>query len=130
MSVDGRAGYTLDAGALIAFERGDERIRKLIARAVRQRLPLHVPATALAQAWRGGPRQARLSRLLASGHVGVPVLDEQAARRVGLLCGKSRHHDIVDVHVAVDAREHRHQVVTSDPDDLRRVDPGLGIVEI
>jgi hypothetical protein len=36
----------------------------------------------------------------------------------------------VDVHVVVHARYHRHAVITSDRDDLRRVDPTLRIIEI
>jgi predicted nucleic acid-binding protein len=123
-------GLTLDAGALIAYERGDERVRALLAIAVDDALAVDVPAGALAQVWRGGPRQARLARLLAGHEVQVPALDEQAARAVGVLCGQSGHHDIVDVHVALHAMETGHHVVTSDPDDIRAVNPSLPIIVV
>ena len=66
-------GLTLDTGALLALERGDSRIRALLRRTLETGLPLSVPAGAVAQAWRGGPRQARVARLLAEeqGHTVV-----------------------------------------------------------
>jgi hypothetical protein len=42
---------------------------------------------------------------------------------VGLMSAESCHADIVDVHVALCARERDHAVVTSDRDDLARIDP-------
>jgi hypothetical protein len=50
------------------------------------------------------------------------------ARTVGLLCARSGHDDVIDVHVALCARERRHAVVTSDPEDISRVDPALPII--
>jgi hypothetical protein len=47
---------------------------------------------------------------------------------VGLLCARSGHDDVIDVHVALCARERRHAVITSDPDDISRVDPRLPII--
>ena len=93
-------------------------------------LPLSVPAGVVAQAWRGGPRQARVARLLADPDVRVVPLDDMTARAVGLLCGRSGHRDIVDVHVVLAAQEQRHTVVTSDPEDLRAVHPGLPLIEV
>ena len=58
------------------------------------------------------------------------MYDEFAARAVGVLCGLSGHADVVDVHVVVHARRRGHAVVTSDPEDLRRVDPTLRIIEV
>jgi len=42
-------GYTLDAGALIAVDRGDRRMAFLIGRAFERQAVLTVPAAALAQ---------------------------------------------------------------------------------
>ena len=123
-------GLTLDTGALIALERGDERVRALLRRAIEERLQLHVVAPVVAQAWRGGPRQARLARLLDAREVEVPPLDAVTARAVGLLSGRSGHADIVDVHVALHARDRGHAVVTSDPTDIGRVDPGLTVIVV
>jgi hypothetical protein len=91
---------------------------------------IHVVAGALAQVWRGSPRQALVSRFLKADGVDVVTLDEATARAVGELCGRSGHSDVVDVHVVLHARQHRHRVVTSDPDDLRRVDPGVQLIVV
>jgi len=123
-------GLTIDTGALIGIERGQNRVLAVLELARRRGHELHVVPGVLAQAWRGGPRQARLAQFLASPEVMVPEFDETTARLVGELCGLSGHHDIVDVHVVLHARLHGHRVVTSDPDDLRRVDPRLPVVLI
>lgn len=123
-------GLTLDTGALLALERGDPRIRALLRRAEQNALPLAVPAGVVAQAWRGGPRQARVARLLADPAVTVAVLDDPTARAVGLLCGRTGHSDVVDVHVALHARQQGHAAVTSDADDLHRVDPSLPLIVV
>ena len=124
-------GLTLDTGALIAVESANPRIRALLAHAQRAGLPIHVPATVVAQAWRGGfRRQALIALLLNARELDVIPLDEDTARLIGVLCGRSGHADIVDVNVVQHARLHGHTVVTSDPDDLRRVDPALPIVTV
>lgn len=93
-------------------------------------LGLAVPADVVAQAWRGGPRQARVTRLLGDPAVQVIPLDDVTARAVGLLCGRSGHPDVIDVHVALHAHEHGHAVVTSDPGNLHAVDPGLHLIAV
>ncbi len=54
-----------------------------------------VPAPVLAEAWRGGSRQAKLARLLAL--CVVDDMNAEHAEEVGVLAGKSKHDDIVDV---------------------------------
>lgn len=100
---------TLDTGALVALERGAPRVRALLQRAADNQIPLSVPAGVVAQAWRGGPPQARVARLLGDPSVDVAPLDGTVARAVGLLCGRSGHSDIVDVHVAMSARDLDHR---------------------
>ena len=117
----------LDAGALIAFERGDKRVRALARLAGDTDAVLVVPAAALAQAWRDGQRQARLAALMASRTSVVDMLDEPGAKATGVLCGRSRTADVVDASVVVAARLRRAPVVTGDPVDLRRVDPSLEV---
>ncbi|MDO5067883.1 MAG: PIN domain nuclease [Propionibacteriaceae bacterium] len=124
------AGLVLDTGALLALERGDAKVRALLTRAVEHGLPLTVPVGVVAQAWRGGPRQARVAALLRDPTVQVVPLDELTARAVGVLCGRTGHADVVDVHVTLHARERAHAVVTSDPDDLSAVDPGLHLIVV
>ncbi|HEY6506476.1 MAG TPA: PIN domain-containing protein [Vicinamibacterales bacterium] len=115
-------GLTLDAGALIAFERNDRTAVALVARSLMHGYALAVPAGVVAQVWRNGRRQARLARLLGARDVEIAVLDDQRAREAGQLCGVTGTHDIVDASVILCARARRHRIVTSDPDDLRRLD--------
>lgn len=89
-----------------------------------------IPAGVLAQVWRGGPRGALLARLLQDPSVTVVQLDEHEAKLVGELAGSTGHADVVDVHVALTARRLRHVVVTSDPDDIARVDPTLDLIVV
>jgi hypothetical protein len=88
-----------------------------------------IPAGAIAQAWRG-PRQVRLARLIRSRDVEVAVMTLSVARTIGEMCADTGHADIIDVHVALCARERAHAVVTSDPDDLTRVDPTLPLIRV
>ena len=122
------AGVTLDAGALIAIERGGPRMQALIDEAVAAGADVAVPAAVLGQAWRGTQRQALLARFLRLAIVDVVSLDEPAARTAGVLCGRAATDDIVDASVVVCARLRRHSVVTSDRSDLSRLDPDLRLL--
>ncbi len=86
-----------------------------------------VPVGTIAQAWRSS-RQVRLARLLKSRDIDIAVLTPNVARTVGLMCARSGHDDVIDVHVAICARERSHAVVTSDPDDILRIDPALLVI--
>jgi predicted nucleic acid-binding protein len=119
-------GFTLDAGALIALERGEERVIALLDRALANPdTTIHIPAGVLAQAYRDGSRQVSLTRLLKNHRTSVVALDHLLARVIGVLLGARGGSDVVDASVVVCARRYRQSVVTSDPDDLRRLDPGL-----
>ena len=120
----------LDTGALIGFERNDRRVVAIVARALEHHDPLLVPAGVVAQTWRDGSRQTRLARLLGSPLCEVIVLDDRQARASGQLCGVADSTDIVDASVAIAARDRGARVITSDPDDLRRLDHRLDIVTI
>jgi len=124
------AGVTLDAGGLIALDRDDRRVVALLARAVETGSTIVVPATALAQAIRRPDRQVRLARLLRQPGTNVVALDRVDATAVGRLLAASRTVDIADAHVVVCARRGGQAVVTSDPDDIRRLDPDLAVVTV
>ncbi len=113
----------LDAGALIAFERGDRRVRALLMEAKR----IVVPAGALAQVWRDGQRQVPLRALCNSRKTEVAPLDRPHAEAAGLLCGRTRTSDAVDASVVLVARQEHAVVITSDPEDIRKLDPQLSI---
>jgi len=123
-------GLTLDAGALIAFERTDRKVIALLARALERDLAIAVPAGVVAQVWRDGRRQVRLARLLGADEVEVEVLDDRGARAAGQLCGARRTADIVDASVVLCARARGHRIVTSDPDDLARLDPAASLIVV
>lgn len=112
-------GVTYDTGALVAGERNDRRMWALHAGFLAEEVVPVVPAPVLAEAWRGGPRQASLSRLLAMCDA-EPMTEEQA-RQVGVLAGKAAHDDVVDVTVVEGAIRRRDAVVTSNEDHIRRV---------
>ena len=122
------AGITFDAGGLIALDRNDRRVLVLVARAAETGARITIPATALAQAIRQPQRQARLSRLVRQPTTDVVPLDRVDATNVGRLLSASGTADIADAHVVICARRTGQQVVTSDPDDLTTLDPGIGLV--
>jgi hypothetical protein len=123
-------GVTLDAGPLIALDRADRRVIVLLARAEQTGTPVIVPAAALAQAIRDPARQARLARLLRQPRTHVAPLDRVDATNVGRLLAASGTSDIADAHVVICARRSGTGVVTSDPDDLHRLDPDMPLTTI
>lgn len=76
-----------------------------------------IPASALGQVWRGGPRSARLSMLIAGCE--VDSLDERRAKEVGARLGARQATDVTDAHVVCCAVERNAIVATSDPGDIR-----------
>lgn len=120
----------LDAGALIAFERGNGRARALVREALRAGVRLVVPAGVLAQVWRGAARQAPLRALLKGPTTEVPVLDQVLAEAAGVLCARTGTSDVIDASVVLTARRTRAVVVTSDVDDISRLDGALPVERI
>jgi hypothetical protein len=112
-----RQGLVLDAGALIAFERAESRVAGFIEEALKLGEEIAVPASALAQAWRGGPRSARLARLIVATE--SDPLDGPRAKETGERLGDRDRADIADAHVVCCALDNRAVVLTSDPDDMK-----------
>jgi hypothetical protein len=123
-------GLTLDAGGLIAVDRGQREIAVLLARAAERKARITVPATALAQAIRDPARQSRLARLVRQPTTDVVALDRVDATSVGRLLAASRTSDIADAHVVICAARAGQAVITSDPEDLRALDPALELVTL
>ena len=117
-------GVTYDAGALLAADRGSQRMQALHHQALESGLVPVVPAGVLAQAWRGGP-QPMLSRLLAGCR--VEELDEPKARSAGAACALAEASDVVDASVAVGAAVRGDVVVTSDADDIQHLASAIGL---
>jgi predicted nucleic acid-binding protein len=111
--------FVYDAGALIAAESGSRKMLAVHADAIHSRREIAVPAPVLAQAWRGGARQAQLTRVLTACR--IDETSTKLAKAAGVLLGVSRTSDAVDAIVVATALALRAIVVTSDPDDLRRL---------
>jgi hypothetical protein len=124
-------GLTLDTGALLAMDHPGKALVMLarLDEALRRGGTVCVPAGAIARAWRS-PRQVRLARLLKSRDIDIAIMTPNVARSVGLLCARTGHDDVIDVHVALCAIQRLHVVVTSDPDDMSRIDPGLPVIRM
>lgn len=88
---------------------------------------VHVPAGALAQAWRNPARQVRLARVVNADGISIHPLDDRAARAAGQLCAATATSDVIDASVVIVARMVEGVTVSSDPDDLRRLDPGIAV---
>jgi predicted nucleic acid-binding protein len=121
-------GLTMDTGALIALESGSRRMAVLVEEALANGVELAIPAGVVAQAWRGGERQVRVARLLRSSVTSIVPLDRKLALRVGARCAATGTADIVDVSVALCARDRGQPVVTSDADDIRAIEPSLTLL--
>ncbi len=109
----------LDAGALVALDRGDRATWADLDTAARAGIDVIVPAAVVAQVWRGSPRQARLAMALN----GCTVASfDTVARPAGELCGKAGTSDVVDASVALAALAPSvTHLYTSDAPDLRHL---------
>ncbi len=121
-------GVTLDTGALIALESGSRRMAVLVEEALASGSEVVIPAGVVAQAWRGGAAQARIARLLRASVTLIVALDQRQALRIGARCAATGVTDVIDISVALSARDRGHAVVTSDPGDIRAADPSLTVL--
>ncbi len=114
----------LDAGALVAVDRGDRLLYTLIQA---ERLAGRTPVThggVIGQVWRGGGRQANLARVL--DLTLVEPLDGDLGRRAGALLARSRTSDVVDAAVVLLARN-GDTILTSDAGDLLPLAEAAGL---
>jgi hypothetical protein len=113
----------LDAGALMALERGNRDVLALLkAELQASRSPL-THAGVVGQVWRGGGRQARLAAAL--NGIEVVSLDEDLGRRAGLLLGRAQRSDVIDAALVLLSLD-GDWILTSDPRDLRHLALGAG----
>ena len=114
--------FVLDAGALIAVDRGDREVLSILQSAFEGGGAVRVPAGVIAQVWRNPSRQALLARTLKRCDE-VP-LDGAMARSVGQLCGWAGASDVIDASVAIvlsnsDRLGGKIVLLTSDVSDMR-----------
>lgn len=125
-----RPALTLDAGALIAYEKEKPSVRAVLRTAFAEKRTIIVPAVVVAEVWRGGPRSARIAQVL-RGCLVDPLFDDHA-RRAGELLRRVRGTTIDAIVVATAAR-YGTSVVTTDPDDVEALAVhfgGLSIVAV
>ena len=108
------AGLTLDRGTLIAFEKHDRRVMRILKGAATKDLRLTIPAGVLAQVWRrNNPRIAALLKASV-----VESMTGMIAKNVGNVLAASSTSDIVDGAVVEGALRRGDAIVTSDPEDI------------
>jgi predicted nucleic acid-binding protein len=122
--------WTLDAGAVIAYQRGEAWMRAAVRAAIRGEAELTIPATVLAESWRGSTREhGHWSSALIGSSV-VEPLTEALAKRAGELVGRVDGATAIDATVAVSAAQRGDTVLTSDPHDLQRLADDLGTIRV
>jgi hypothetical protein len=106
----------LDAGALVAVDRGNRAMIARLRAAQRHGLDLRSNAMIVAQVWRDRHgRQAGLVQMLRA--VDVRAVSPDDGRRAGVLLGMTSTSDPVDATVVLLASP-GDRIVTSDPQDL------------
>lgn len=114
----------LDAGALVALERGDVGVWAFYNHALVTGYPATTHGGVVAQVWRGGSgRQARLA--VAMNGVTVAGLDDALGRAAGVLLGRAGTSDAIDAALVVLARDDD-RVLTSDPMDIAHLAAAAG----
>lgn len=111
------ASLTFDTGALVALERRKQRMTDVFVRARQERLPVIVPAVAVAEWWRG--RTDIRARILAG--VLVESLDDALARLAGDALAAVSDATMADAVIMASAARRGSIVYTSDVHDLERL---------
>jgi predicted nucleic acid-binding protein len=125
------APLILDTGALIGLSRRDNRVWSLLDQAQRRGADVLVPAGALAECVRGGPRDAPVNQLLNQPHTQVTIHDEERARSAGGLLKRVRTSSAIDALLVAEAARYEAAVIaTSDPDDIADLAEGLDVTVV
>lgn len=108
--------YVYDTGALVAFDRNDRRMWLRHRLALEEDCEIRMPAVVAGQAWRDGPRQARLAQALTGCRVNPVGLETNKA--AGTLCGRPATADVIDATIVVTAAALGAIIWTSDVPDI------------
>lgn len=107
----------LDAGVLVAIDRGEASARALLTALLRAGRTPHTTHPVLAQVWRDGARQSRLARFVQAAVV-HPFEDGAA---VGAILARSGTSDVVDAHLVAVGIATGHPILTGDVRDISRI---------
>lgn len=119
-------GVTFDTGALIALERRRASALALLRVCRQARVPITIPASVVAEWWRGSH-----AALLESAS--LEPLTPALAKAAGELLARAKRSDAIDATVIVSAAQRGDVVVTDDPHDLERLAAfvsGVDVMEI
>ena len=116
----------LDAGALIAIDRGSRELVAVLKRELAANRFATTHGGVVGQVWRtGGAKQARLARALTG--MRIRALDEELGRRAGaLLAARARRSDVVDAALVLLAND-GDTILTSDPKDIEPLAAAAGL---
>jgi predicted nucleic acid-binding protein len=127
------ARLILDSGAVIAFARGNPKVAAFLRLARQRDEDIVLPAVVIAETVRDGATDARINQLIAGAYVSFVGL--HIARLAGRLQARAQLTAAIDALVVAEALRSRRSCVllTSDPDDLRRLAgdaPALTIIAV
>lgn len=120
------AGFTFDTGALLALERRQQRIGLFWNYATARQLPITVPAVVVAEWWRA--RSDRRMEILAG--VAVEPTDASLARLASEAMTALPHATTIDAIVMASAARRGDVVLTSDVEDLTRLQRFFPVVTV
>jgi len=120
----------LDSGALIGAEK-DQRIEAMIRKWLREGARILIPAPAIAETIRGGPRDAAVNRLIKAVDY-VANTSEAIARDAGARLGATASRGTIDALIVATAEAHlATDILTTDPGDIQRLaDVRLNIIAL
>ena len=119
MAIEDR--LVLDSGAVIALARNDQRARSVLTAAWEAGADVSIPVVVFAETVRGRPRDAAVNRVIKAIGDSIEVT-EADGRAAGHLLGDTKMSTTIDaIVVASTDRTGGGTILTSDPDDLRRL---------
>ena len=119
------AVLVLDAGVLIAHERGDRTPAAWLERAAQEGVDIAVAAPTITEVWRDGSRQARLARLL--NVCRIIDCDRRLARAAGEIMARANSRESLDAIVVAAAAVVGGAVLTDDLADFRPLGTAAGV---
>ena len=105
----------------MTLDRNNRQLLALLARRAERRLAVTIPATAVAQAMRSPARRPDTDFVALHG---------PDATAVGRRLARTGTADLAHPHVVLCAQRAGQVVVTSDAEDLRRIDSGLRLIVV
>jgi hypothetical protein len=114
----------LDAGALIAIDRGDRTLAAAIKHDIASGRVPRTHGGIVAQVWRGSARQARLAQLI--NVLEVIPLDRDLGRRSGALLAATGLSDVIDAALVMLCSD-GDLLMTSDPRDMTQLAEAAGL---